>query len=280
MADDTRKRPFILQWRSAVLNSAEPASTKSTLLVLAEYADTRGANALPGMKSLAQLSSQSERTCRRALEEADGKWFTRQPVNVGGQQWRGYVYTLRIPEGADTTTARSRKGAVTVSATPEERCGHQEPKVRTLTTEGAVTVSDELGSKQGKATREKRSRAKPLLTFDQWADTHPTPNELIPEDHAVIRFAECAGIPLEFLELAWVAFCKRYHDHPKRYQDWSRVFQRAIEEDWLKLWRLDRASGCYVLTNAGEQLERSQNGLEQMRRSTAQPTRLEPLTAD
>ncbi|TWI12712.1 hypothetical protein [Aerolutibacter ruishenii] len=273
MADEPRKRPFVLQWRSAVLNSAEPASTKLTLLMLAEYADTRGANALPGMKSLAQLSSQSERTCRRALEDADGKWFTRQPVNVGGQQWRGYVYTLRIPEGADTTTARSRKGAVTVSAAEPERCGHSEPKVRTLTTEGAVTVSDELGSKLGKATRGTRSRAAPKVTFDSWIENHPTPDDVIPADHAVNRFAEKAGIPDAFMDLAWIAFQDRYAGNPKRYADWPRVFHNAVQGDWLKLWRYDQQSSSWVLTTAGYQLQLSE-GQQQNR-----PNRLPVLEA-
>jgi hypothetical protein len=92
MASDER-RPFILQWRSAVLNSAEPASTKLTLLALAEYCDKSGGSCHPGIDGLARLTAQSEKTCRRSLDAAADRWFSRKAVKFSGRDWRQMVRT-------------------------------------------------------------------------------------------------------------------------------------------------------------------------------------------
>lgn len=91
-----------------------------------------------------------------------------------------------------------------------------------------------------------------------------------------------------FLHLAWRAFQAKYENNPKRYADWPRVFQNAVEGDWLKLWRIDQASGSYVLTTAGHQLDRKLEADErewdrkarERDRNGAQPRVLPPLTAD
>src|SRR3546814_13684790 len=73
-----------------------------------------------------------------------------------------------MPEGADTVTARNREGADTVTGANPGRSGQSSHKVRTLTPEGAVTVSTVLGKAPRKSTKEgKRTRA-PLRTMGEW----------------------------------------------------------------------------------------------------------------
>lgn len=74
-------------------------------------------------------------------------------------------------------------------------------------------------------------------------------------DDPIFGWAESVGLPRDWLALAWWGFEARYADDAKTYADWRAVFRRAVREDWLKLWRVDR-EGNYTLTTAGEQLRR------------------------
>lgn len=78
----------------------------------------------------------------------------------------------------------------------------------------------------------------------------------VPEGHHVFEYADKAGIPAEYLELAWLEFKRRYSQPgAKRYKDWRAVFRKAVEGNWLKLWWVD-PRGDYALTTAGQQAKR------------------------
>ena len=53
-------------------------------------------------------------------------------------------------------------------------------------------------------------------------------------------YADKAGLPAEWIELAWLRFRERYENDEKasrkRYTDWRRVFLNAVEGNWLGLW--------------------------------------------
>lgn len=84
--------------------------------------------------------------------------------------------------------------------------------------------------------------------------------DVIPADCAAMAYMADAGIPDEFVLLAWGAFRRKYCESQpsKRYADWALAFNNAIKGDWLKLWRYDERSQQYVLTNAGVQEQRVQ----------------------
>ena len=92
------------------------------------------------------------------------------------------------------------------------------------------------------------------LTFTAWIASHPPGTDAIPPDHHVFAYADRVGIPREFLDLAWMAFERRYAATKKRYTDWPRVFRNAVEANWLKIWFLD-AKGDFQLTTVGRQLQ-------------------------
>ncbi|WP_363800964.1 hypothetical protein ABU614_21990 [Lysobacter firmicutimachus] len=104
-------------------------------------------------------------------------------------------------------------------------------------------------------TEKARTHGSPLLTFQQWTQTLEESEYWFPDDCSAYRFAANAGIPMQFMELAEEAFISKYRGSTKRYRDWRQVFRNAIEGDWLRLWRVDQASGAYVLTTAGIQLD-------------------------
>jgi hypothetical protein len=80
--------------------------------------------------------------------------------------------------------------------------------------------------------------------------------KLIPEDHAVVKYAEQVGIPPEFLHLAWQKFKTRYtsgDNAQKKYIDWPAVFDNAVRDNWMKVWFIE--AGIYKLTTVGQQAE-------------------------
>lgn len=107
-----------------------------------------------------------------------------------------------------------------------------------------VTASDTAKKKKAKSA---------AVTLPDWiaaldgADT-------VPADDSIFGWAKSAGVPAEWIGLAWWAFENRYgpegKDKSKTYTDWRAVFRTAVKEDWLRLWRKGREG--WELTTAGE----------------------------
>ncbi len=90
-------------------------------------------------------------------------------------------------------------------------------------------------------------------TFAAWIAGLPPGADAVPTDHHVFAYADRVGIPRDFLDLAWMAFERRYVGVKKRYTDWPKVFRNAIEGNWGKRWFL-RPDGTYELTTVGRHL--------------------------
>lgn len=118
------------------------------------------------------------------------------------------------------------------------------------------TGNRERNREQGSAD-ESPSRGKPLRTLAGYIDERKTQSlKVIPDDHAVFTYATQAGIPHEFLQLAWLEFKARYTTSPddkKKYRDWAAVFHKAVKGNWLKVWFID--AGQYKLTTVGQQAD-------------------------
>ncbi|GHA74973.1 helix-turn-helix domain-containing protein [Cognatilysobacter bugurensis] len=143
MADD-RERAFVLEWRSAVLNSAESSTVKLCLVVLAEWADADGSNCFPSIPTIATKASVNEKTVRRSMTRAEAAGFITRSQKGTEHGWRRFVYGLRIPKGADTVSARSEEAADTLPARHPETCGLSVQNVRTLRPNRAGTESTDL----------------------------------------------------------------------------------------------------------------------------------------
>jgi len=114
---------------------------------------------------------------------------------------------------------------------------------------------DSLNHESGVAP--KGARGKPLTTLTTYIENQTKAKaKLIPENHAVLTYAKSAGIPQDFLALAWHEFKSRYTTSPddhKKYRDWPGVFLKAVKGNWFKVWVID--SGAYKLTTIGQQAE-------------------------
>jgi len=99
----------------------------------------------------------------------------------------------------------------------------------------------------------KKGRTK--MTFASWMKSIQG-SEAIPEGHHALRYADTAGIPREFIALAWEAFCRNYRSSTKLYSDWPAAFRKALEGNWFRLWFMSD-TGAYQLSTVGKQLQRA-----------------------
>lgn len=263
MPDDESSRPFVLRWRSAVLDAELSSTQKLCLLVLAEWADPNGENCYPSITSVAQKASINEKTARRALDQcADLGFFTR--VHRGTSQgWRRFAYRLTLPKGAGAASAPLEERAGTTPAPEPATCGLSFPDVRTLRPERAGTVPTDLSrdlsrdlSQESSAPLEGRQRKVRSigLTWRQWVESKPANEKLIPAADPVFRYAAEIGLPREFLHLHWLTFSQRYSGTTKRQRDWRAHFRNSVRANWYRLWFI-APDGSFQLTTQGKQAE-------------------------
>jgi hypothetical protein len=115
-------------------------------------------------------------------------------------------------------------------------------------------------------TLQKRERRREEQTMAEFLEARKAAGEMsIPADDPAYRYAERAGIPDDFLEIAWLEFRERHLENPaKKYRDWRAAFRNAVRDNWYRLWRY--VDGRAVLTVQGEQAARVHG--------KTQPTRL------
>lgn len=220
-----------------------PTLTRSAVAVASVLIDHTNADTMACYPSISAIVSESgvpRSTVIRSLRELerDGVMVTEKRVGAVTQYrlLTGATHGtgLEAPTGAIQNLRKGRTGA-THGTDPVPRAEHEQ--------------------KEKKKSNRKSELS--LLTFQEWKERHQGEDHSpIPQNDPVFQFVEDAGIPDEFHYLAWVAFQQRYQDSDNRCDDWLDRYRRAIREDWFKLWRIDRESGRYVLTNAGQQLER------------------------
>ncbi|MGI0495571.1 hypothetical protein ACN4EG_27660, partial [Alkalinema pantanalense CENA528] len=78
----------------------------------------------------------------------------------------------------------------------------------------------------------------------------------IPAADPIVRGAADAGIPLDFLALAWSVFVERHRESGKRQADWRATFRNAVRGNWYRLWWMDGTGAC-SLTTVGQQAKRA-----------------------
>jgi hypothetical protein len=101
-------------------------------------------------------------------------------------------------------------------------------------------------------SRPGRKASKPLT--DWLAQVAAAGEKAIPDTDPVRSYADKAGIPADYLLLAWVEFKARYSEpDAKTYTDWRQVFRKAVRGNWLKLWFVNQDG--YQLTTAGRQAQ-------------------------
>lgn len=72
-------------------------------------------------------------------------------------------------------------------------------------------------------------------------------------------YTHTAGLPDDFVALAWVEFCRRFGKggvkEASTQKNWRQTFRNYVERNYLKLWAIDR-EGQYFLTPDGKQAKK------------------------
>lgn len=111
------------------------------------------------------------------------------------------------------------------------------------------------GAEGKKPVRSKREK----ITFPAFAEACRESGErAIRADDPIFEFAEDAGIPKEFIALAWREFAIRHRESGRLQKDWRAHFRDAVRRNWFKLWWCPDGGGC-ELTTAGVQVKRERD---------------------
>lgn len=102
----------------------------------------------------------------------------------------------------------------------------------------------------------KRPTGKSQSLTDWLTDCKAKGQKPIADDDTIRQWATEAGIPDEYMRLAWLVFTRDWKDK-KHQKNWPATFRDAIRRNWLKLWYFDNQSGECRLTTAGEQERRN-----------------------
>jgi len=121
-----------------------------------------------------------------------------------------------------------------------------QPETDTLQTEGSEP-------KRPRKTSE-------ATTFSAWLQGVKERGEKpISEYDALWDYADSAGLPHEYIELAWFSFADHYRTDEKakrkRYADWKATFLNAVKGNYRKLWFWSDRDNAFRLTTAGQQLD-------------------------
>lgn len=180
--------------------------------------------------------------------------------------WRKHQ-NPHVKEAGSTIPAPGEHGASTIQA-PEvpERAGLIPDSLIPDTEKPSGAETPELFKPDGE-TCDPPADPPPIrqrgCTFSTFVDECRAKGEKpIPEDHPVFRFADDAGIPVEFVRLAWMEFRRDFGDGGKGakkrqagVRGWRQHFDNAVRKGWYRLWAFDRQGECY-LTPAGIALQR------------------------
>lgn len=216
-----------------------PALQKIVLLMLANYCNSKTGQCNPGQATLAEECGLSLATCKRKLAELEelGLVVIEKRSAEGVSLPNQYVLQLGVGSGKARGQLTLSQGVGSQGATNQESSNLEiEP----------VGEKASLPSDKETVTG---SRRKQLTTMEQWLET--LEGNPIPETHPSRRYAKSAGIPEEFVLLAWQVFIEDMIAKKKKQKDWPATFTVYLKADYFRMWYPDHASGSYSLNAKG-----------------------------
>lgn len=118
-------------------------------------------------------------------------------------------------------------------------------------TEKESPITPKGGNPAGKPKRAKREET----TLTDWLTALPEDQEPILADDPLLIELDAAGVPAEYVELAWAVFVRDWG--AKKAKDWPATFRNAIRKGWIRLWYFDQSTGECRLSSTGELARRS-----------------------
>jgi len=230
-----------------------PPTQKAVLISLADNANDQG-HCWPSIPTISERTCFSERAVHRAI-----RWLEEHGLvtadRSNGRHTR-YVITPESFSAPESAAEPPHLRHPRISGTTAD-AAVQPPQMRQEPPQMRQEPLPEVRSnrKEPSRTTKKATTRPKKLTFDQWMESlHGS--EAVPAADPIFDWAEKAGIPDSFLELAWLAFADRFTENEeKTYANWRATFRNYVKNGWLDLWRVGRA-GEYELTDIGLQWDR------------------------
>lgn len=216
------------------------------MLVLADFANEHGLS-WPSVATLARTCRMTPRNLNLRLAKLRESGEVEVEQNAGQAGSNLYRIAIQTPEADFTPPLKP------TSSPPE--AGFPKP-LKPASDKPSMNHQEdrESANKSAHTPPKARSKSKPLPLADWLAQVAAAGEKAIPDDDPVRSYAAKAGIPDDFLLLAWVEFKARYSQpDAKPYADWRAVFRNAVRGNWLKLWFVK--DGQYQLTTAGQQAQ-------------------------
>lgn len=215
------------------------------LLAIADFSDDDG-RAYPAVATLAKKCRMTDRNARMIL--ANLRDSEELIVRFGEGPKGANQYLIADPLKGTSSPLKNSSALKPTSSTPE--AGFRNP-LKPASVKPSV-------NHQEPSERKKRHSRSLEKTFAQWVDDVRASGEKPISDYlAVWDYSESIGLPVEFVELAWLKFRDRYSNDfaytGKKYADWRRVFLNAVRDNWFRLWY--RNGDAFLLTTAGQQAE-------------------------
>jgi len=140
---------------------------------------------------------------------------------------------------------------------PASNCAQLKTSAR-LDVDVVVGVDVVVDGANKSPTTPKKSPKRAEQTFADWNAS--LDGDAIPATDPVFAYAAKAGLPPDYVALAWAWFDAEYGEggprQTKRYADWRAVFRKAVAGNWGKLWAVNR-QGEFYLTTEGVQAQRA-----------------------
>lgn len=196
----------------------------------------------------------------RRIEEVDGGWAL---LNHAKYRAKLSEEDRRAYKADKQRKYRERDKAAEAAA--DDSTGVHGGQSGTNVTQ-AEAEADSEAPKASAPAEQKPSRAKAgarkgaKLTFDQWVEEVKAAGEqAIPADHEAFQIALNAGMPKQYIRIAWHVFRASHTGRPDKKQvDWRKAFANYVRHNYFKLWR--SSPDGFELTSVGVQSQREMEG--------------------
>jgi uncharacterized protein YdaU (DUF1376 family) len=188
-------------------------------------------------EEIAKIGERRQKAVDRARKGAEARWGDASSNADASEKDAPRMLEASSKHGASIVQALLADASLSPSSKKKQK------KPEPADAEPGSPVSPKAG---GKATG-----------IDAWlAACEAAGEECIPAGDPIFRWAADAGIPVDYLELAWDYFVERHSGGKKRQADWRATFRNAVKLNWYKLWWLG-ADGTTGLTSAGLAAQRA-----------------------
>lgn len=113
----------------------------------------------------------------------------------------------------------------------------------------------DTGASQGDASPLVRKKSRGVTLCEWLKDIKAKGEKPVSDYQTLWEHVQSIGIPEDWVGIAWLKFKERYTTDEKAkrklYKDWRRVFLRAIDENWMKLWYWSDGDNQFKLTTVG-----------------------------